>query len=57
MALTSLLDSLGLASDSKNFILADGINVTTSRNDIINDVRVIYGAAQDVMQVEELDSR
>lgn len=46
----------GFVNISKNFILADGINVTTSRNDIINDVRVIYGAAQDVMQVEELDS-
>jgi hypothetical protein len=46
----------GFVNVSKNFILADGINVTTSRNDIINDVRVIYGAAQDVMQVEELDS-
>ncbi len=46
----------GFVDISKNFILADGINVTTSRNDIINDVRVIYGAAQDVMQVEELDS-
>ena len=46
----------GFINISKNFILADGINVTTSRNDIINDVRVIYGAAQDVMQVEELDS-
>ena len=46
----------GFVDISKNFIMADGINVTTSRNDIINDVRVIYGAAQDVMQVEELDS-
>jgi hypothetical protein len=46
----------GFVNISKNFILADGINVTTSRNDIINDVRVIYGTAQDVMQVEELDS-
>ena len=46
----------GFINISKNFIMADGINVTTSRNDIINDVRVIYGAAQDVMQVEEVDS-
>jgi len=46
----------GFVNISKNFILADGISVTTSRNDIINDVRVVYGAAQDVMQVEELDS-
>lgn len=46
----------GFVNISKNFILADGINVTTSRNDIINDVIVIYGAAQDAMQVEELDS-
>lgn len=46
----------GFVNISKNYILADGISVTTSRNDIINDVRVIYGAAQDVMQVEELDS-
>jgi hypothetical protein len=46
----------GFVNISKNFILADGINVTTSRNNIINDVRVVYGAAQDVMQVQELDS-
>jgi len=46
----------GFVNISKNYIFADGINVTTSRNDIINDVRVIYGAAQNVMQVEELDS-
>jgi hypothetical protein len=46
----------GFVNISKNYILADGINVTTSRNDIINDVRVTYGTAQDVMQVEELDS-
>ena len=46
----------GFVNISKNFILADGISVTTSRNDIINDVRVVYGTAQDVMQVEELDS-
>lgn len=46
----------GFVNISKNFILADGINVTTSRNDIINDVIVIYGAAQDSVEVEELDS-
>jgi hypothetical protein len=46
----------GFVDISKNFILADGINVTTSRNDIINDVIVIYGAAEDAVQVEELDS-
>lgn len=46
----------GFVNISKNFILADGINVTTSRNDIINDVIIIYGAAQDSVEVEELDS-
>ena len=46
----------GFVDISKNFILADGINVTTSRNDIINDVIVIYGVAEDAVQVEELDS-
>jgi hypothetical protein len=46
----------GFVDISKNFILADGINVTTSRNDIINDVIVIYGTAEDAVQVEELDS-
>ena len=46
----------GFVNISKNFILADGINVTTSRNDIINDVIIIYGAAEDAVQVEELDS-
>ena len=46
----------GFVDISKNFILADGINVTTSRNDIINDVIVVYGAAEDAVQTEELDS-
>lgn len=46
----------GFVNISKNYILADGINVTTSRNDIINDVIVVYGAAQNTLQVEELDS-
>ena len=46
----------GFVNISKNYILADGISVKTSRNDIVNDVRVTYGVAQDVMQVEELDS-
>ena len=46
----------GFINISKNYILADKINVTTSRNDIINDVIVIYGTAQDSMEVEELDS-
>ncbi len=46
----------GFVDISKNFILADGISVTTSRNDIINDVIVVYGAAEDAVQTEELDS-
>ena len=46
----------GFTNISKNFILADGISVTTSRNDIINDVIVVYGAAEDAVQTEELDS-
>ena len=46
----------GFVDISKNFILADGINVTTSRNDIINDVIVVYGAAENAVQTEELDS-
>jgi hypothetical protein len=45
----------GFVNISKNFILADGISVTTSRNDI-NDVIVVYGAAEDAVQTEELDS-
>lgn len=46
----------GFVNISKNFILASGISVSTSRNDIINDVIVQYGLAQDSVQVEELDS-
>jgi hypothetical protein len=46
----------GFVNISKNFIMADGINVTTSRDDIINDVIVQYGTAQDTIEVEELDS-
>jgi hypothetical protein len=55
-ARTDFVSANGFVNISKNFIMADGINVTTSRNDIINDVIVIYGAAQDSVQVEELDS-
>ena len=46
----------GFVALSKNYILADNINVTTSRNDIVNDVIVVYGAAQNSVEVEELDS-
>lgn len=46
----------GFVALSKNYILADGINVSTSRNDIINDVIVTYGANEDRVEVEELDS-
>jgi len=46
----------GFVNISKNFILADGINVTTSRNDIINDAIVNYGDPASSFQVEELDS-
>jgi hypothetical protein len=55
-ARTDYVSANGFVNISKNFIMADGINVTTSRNDIINDVIIIYGAAQDSVQVEELDS-
>ena len=46
----------GFVNISKNFILADGINVTTSRNDIINDAIVNYGDPASSFQTEELDS-
>lgn len=46
----------GFVNIGKQFILADGINVTTSKANIINDVYVTYGAAEDTVQVEELDS-
>ena len=46
----------GFINISKNFILADGINVTTSRNDIINDAIVTYGDPTSSFQTEELDS-
>ena len=46
----------GFINISKNFILADGINVTTSRNDIINDAIVTYGDPTASFQTEELDS-
>jgi hypothetical protein len=46
----------GFVNISKNFILADGINVTTSRNDIINDAIVTYGDPTASFQTEELDS-
>lgn len=46
----------GFINISKNFILADGINVTTSRNDVINDAIVTYGDPTSSFQTEELDS-
>jgi hypothetical protein len=46
----------GFINISKNFILADGINVTTSRNDIINDAIITYGDPTASFQTEELDS-
>jgi hypothetical protein len=46
----------GFINISKNFILADGINVTTSRNDVINDSIVTYGDPTASFQTEELDS-
>jgi hypothetical protein len=46
----------GFINISKNFILADGINVTTSRNDVINDAIVTYGDPTASFQTEELDS-
>lgn len=46
----------GFVNISKNFILADGISVSTSRNDIINDAIVTYGSAGNTVQTEELDS-
>ena len=46
----------GFINISKNFILADGINVTTSRNEIINDAIVTYGDPTASFETEELDS-
>jgi hypothetical protein len=46
----------GFINISKNFILADGINVTTSRNEIINDAIVTYGDPTTSFETEELDS-
>jgi hypothetical protein len=46
----------GFINIGKNFILADGINVTTSRNDIINDAIVTYGDPTSSFETEELDS-
>jgi hypothetical protein len=46
----------GFINIGKNFILADGINVTTSRNDVINDAIVTYGDPTSSFQTEELDS-
>ena len=46
----------GFINIGKNFILADGINVTTSRNEIINDAIVTYGDPTTSFETEELDS-
>ena len=46
----------GFINIGKNFILADGINVTTSRNEIINDAIVTYGDPTASFETEELDS-
>jgi hypothetical protein len=46
----------GFINIGKNFILADGINVTTSRNEIINDAIVTYGDPTSSFETEELDS-
>lgn len=46
----------GFLNIGKQYILADGINVTTSKADVINDAFVTYGSAQDVVETEELDS-
>ena len=46
----------GFVNIGKQYILADGINVTTSKANIINDVYVTYGAVENTVQVEELDS-
>lgn len=46
----------GFVNIGKQFILADGVTVTTSKNDIINDAFVTYGSNQDSVETEELDS-
>lgn len=53
---TDYVSANGFINISKNFILADGINVTTSRNDIINDAIITYGDPSASFQTEELDS-
>lgn len=46
----------GFVNIGKQYILADGINVTTSKADIINNSFVTYGSAQNTVETEELDS-
>ena len=46
----------GFVNIGKQYILADGVTVTTSKNDIINDAFVTYGSNQDSVETEELDS-
>jgi len=50
------LTANGFVNIAKQYILADGINVLTSKADIINDVFVTYGAAQDTVEVQEPNS-
>lgn len=46
----------GFVNIDKQYILADTIAVTTSKNDIINDAFVTYGSSQNTVETEELDS-
>ena len=46
----------GFVNIGKQYILADGITVNTSKNDIINDAFVTYASTQDTVETEELDS-
>lgn len=50
------LSANGFTNLAKQYILADGINVTTSKTDIINDAFVSYGTAQDVVEVQDPNS-
>ena len=46
----------GFTNISKNYILADGIAVLTSRNNIVNDAIISYGDPQSTSETLDLDS-
>ncbi len=50
------LSANGFLDISKNFILSDGIGVSTSRNNIVNDAIVTYGDPESSVQTIDPDS-